>query len=562
MMTRFYVFLARPAVTALLLLLPVAAFGWYFVALRFNIPWFDEYENIPFFLTRFVDATTWDARLEALLRPNNEHRLLYQRLVVYGQYLLTGGIDFNGLMLWGNLGLVVILYLFYRTLRRRGLPLVYLLPVPPVLFIAQNYLLTFTALYTLQYLAIIMLVFATMYLVANNTSRSFAGSAVLGVFSTFSMGNGLLLWPAGAIVLLCQRQWLRLGIWLLVGAGAVWGYFHGYPVQQGNAEGFAFVTAHPFRTLSGFMIYAGSLLDLIPAWPLQTRTWLPLVGGIILVSFLTGWTGWVTVRSWQQRRSALSHFDGFMLGCVLFLLANTLLIAFFRIRFGFMMVLWSSYRTYILVLWAVAYLIFIQLLPERSRQQWLPVAWLFFAGICVVSYITYVPEAIDRRHNMQGLTFNQRYSQIGLGGSRNSGLARYIEELTAEMERRGWYSLPKPALTPGEEELMAPPRDSTGVPTLTISQSPDYITVQSADSGYVANLTHATYVVLKSGQHTYVMSARRPPPASLNPLASRPGFTTEVPVAMIQPGRYRVGLLRVSASRSQVKFSSLYTQIE
>ncbi len=560
-MTRFYNLLARPAVTGLLLLLPIVAFGWYFVALRFNIPWFDEYENIPYFLTRFVDAQTWSARIEALLRPNNEHRLLYQRLVVYGQYLLTGGINFNALMAWGNLGLLVILYLFYRALRRRGLPLVYLLPVPPVLFIAQNYLLTFTALYTLQYLAIIMLAFGALYLVANDTRRSFGVAVVLGVFSTFSMGNGLLLWPAGAVILLCQRQWVRLVVWILAGAGAVWGYFYGYPVQQGNAEGFAFVMAHPFQTLGGFMIYAGSLLDLIPAWPLDTRTRLPLAGGLVLVSFLTGWAGWVVVRSLRQRRPVLSHFDGFMLGCVLFLLANTLLIAFFRIRFGFMMVLWSSYRTYIMVLWAVAYLVFIQLLPERNRRQWLPVAWLFFTGICVISYVTYLPEAIDRRHNMQGLTFNQHYSRIGLGGTRNSELARYIDSLTIEVDHRGWYALPKPALAPGEEKLLAPIRDSTATTPVALSSTADYLTVTSPDPGYVVGLARETYVVLKSSAHTYVMSARRPPLLSLNPLARPPGFVAEVPTAMVQPGRYRIGLLRTFADRSEVQFTTAYAQI-
>lgn len=561
-MNRFYQLLARPVVTFGLLFLPIVAFGWYFFALRFNIPWFDEYENIPFFLGRFIDATTWDARIEALLRPNNEHRLLYQRLVVYGQYLLTGGINFNGLMLWGNLGLGVILYLFYRALHRRGLPLVYLLPVVPVLFTAQNYLLTFTALYTLQYLAIIMLAFGSLYLVANNTRRHFVVALLLGVFSTFSMGNGLLLWPAGAVMLLCQRQWPRLGIWLAVGAGAVWGYFYGYPVQQGNAEGFAFVVAHPLETLSGFLIYAGSLLDLIPAWPLRTRTWLPLAGGFLLVGFLAGWAVWVVFRALRQRRIPLSHFDGFMLGCVLFLLANTLLIAFFRIRFGFMMVLWSSYRTYIMVLWAVGYLIFIQLLAPPKRQQWLPVAWLFFTVICVISYVTYLPEAIDRRHNMQGLAFNQRYNQIGLGGSRNTGLARFIDSLTINMEQRGWYTLPKPALTPGEEQLLAPVRDSATVPGLTIGNTPELITIASNDPAYKVGLNRETYVVLKNNQHAYVMSTHPFALKGLNPSRRLPGFVSDVPVTMIQPGQYRLGLLRTVQGRSYLQYTTIQTLVE
>lgn len=561
-MIRFYHWLARPVVTGLLLLLPLLAFGYYFLSLQFNILWFDEYENIPFFLTHFVDATTWRERIDALLRPNNEHRLLYQRLVVYGQYLLTGEINFNGLMVWGNLGMLVVLYLFYRTLRRQNLPAVYLLPVPPILFIAQNYLLSLTALYTLQYLAIIMLILVTLYWLAGNTERSFIGATCLGVFSTFSMGNGLLVWPAGAIVLLYQRQWGRLGVWVCVGASAIWGYFYGYPVQQGNTEGFAFVVTHPLETIRGLLVYAGSLLDLLPAMPLQNRTWLPLAGGVVVLSFLTGWLLRMLFYSLTERRSGLTHYDGFMVGCVSFLLANTLLIAIFRIRFGFMLVLWSTYRTYILILWVVAYLVLLRLLSETNRMRFLPVAWLLFTGIGIISYITYVPEAIDRRHHMQGLTFNQRYSRVGLGGTRNSALAVYIEKLTIDMERRGWYSLPKPVLADGETQLLGPVRDTLSAPPMTFTTTPEYITVRSNDPAYQVDRDRETYLVFKSDAYTYVMSARRPWSVGRNPFARPPGFVAEMPVQMIQPGRYRLGIFRTEGGKGVSQFSGQFADVK
>ena len=107
--------LNRPPVLIILLIAPIAVFFVYFFALRYNIPWFDEYENIPYFLQQFLDANTPGERFDALLKPNNEHRVLYARLVVYAQYLLTGGLSFQGLMLWGNLGLVVIFCLLAKS---------------------------------------------------------------------------------------------------------------------------------------------------------------------------------------------------------------------------------------------------------------------------------------------------------------------------------------------------------------------------------------------------------------------------------------------------------------
>ena len=43
-------------------------------------------------------------------------------MVVLGQYWLTGGLNFAGLMLWGNLGLVLIFWLLYNALRRANDP--------------------------------------------------------------------------------------------------------------------------------------------------------------------------------------------------------------------------------------------------------------------------------------------------------------------------------------------------------------------------------------------------------------------------------------------------------
>lgn len=183
-LSRLYHWLSQPRLTLWLLLLPVAIFFVYFFALRYNIPWFDEFENIPYFLDRFLNATSFGDRMAALLRPNNEHRVVYARMVVLGQYVLTGGLNFANLMLWGNAGLLLIFYLLYVALRRheplRKQAWVGLLPVPLLLFTAQNYLLTFTAIYTLQYLAIIMLVMLTLFVLTTNRWTTFGGGAGAG----------------------------------------------------------------------------------------------------------------------------------------------------------------------------------------------------------------------------------------------------------------------------------------------------------------------------------------------------------------------------------------------
>ncbi|MFD2933550.1 hypothetical protein [Spirosoma flavum] len=561
-MTRLYRLLSFPPLTLAFLLLPIAGFFIYFFALRYNIPWFDEYENIPYFLDRFLNAHSFSERITALVRPNNEHRVVYARLVVLCQYFLTGGLNFANLMLWGNMALVLIFFLLYRVLRsqekRSTQALIGLLPVPLLLFTAQNYLLTFTAIYTLQYLAIIGLVMLTFFVLATNKPLNFGLAVGLGLLSTFSMGNGLLLWPAGAGMLLLQRRWLALGIWLVVGALGGYLYFLGYPVQQGNADGFAYVLAHPGQIVAGFLIFAGSVFDFFPTLPVGNRVYLPFVGGLIIVVSLGYWL----VRTLFQTKKNTSFFDAFIFGVVLFLLANIGLIALFRIRFYFGMVLHSSYRTYALVLWAVACILLYNQLSDKRRTQLWPVVWLLFLGVNVITYLTYLPEAIERRKHLQGMVFNQVHSDVGLGGSRNTELARYISDLTTLMHKQNWYNLPNPTITPDEKKLLGPVPTPLLTKPLNVLQKPDYVVVSSDESAYSPGLNKGTYLIMRSNRYTYLMFANKNRPLGHNPWQVSPGFSAAMPKFMIQAGHYQLGWFRTYPEHSEVQFTNQFVEVQ
>lgn len=575
-MTRLYRRLASPPLTWTMLLLPVVGFFVYFFTLRYNIPWLDDYENIPYFLDRFLTAPTFAGKMTALLRPNNEHRVVYARLVVLSQYFLTGGINFANLMLWGNLGLALLFFLLYRALRWQervpGRALVGVLPVPLLLFTAQSYIMTFTAIFSLQYLAIITLVVLTLFVLVTDRPLHLGLALGLGLLSTFSMGNGLLLWPAGAGMLLMQRRWGALGGWLGVGVLGSYLYFWGYPVQQGNAEGFAYVVAHPLETVAGFLIYAGSAFDLFPALPQKFRYYLPFMAGLLLVTGLIGWLVQTLVRARRKfvttgsvttdpATVGRSRFDAFVFGCLLFLGANIALIALFRLRFDFGMSLTISYRIYSLTLWSVALVLLFSRLPEPARIRVWPAVWGFFLGVNILTYATYLPEAIEYRKHKQGLTFSQLHNGIGLGGSRNSNLTRFIADLTALMQQRGWYRLPDPAITPDERLLTGPVRSVTQTVPLRIEYKPEFIVVSSDEPHYTVGLNAGTYVVMKSEQHTYLLFANRNRPLTFRPWRVLPGFSAPMPTALMQRGRYRLGLFRTHPDHADLQFTNRFVEV-
>ncbi|GAB3330533.1 hypothetical protein GCM10027299_35350 [Larkinella ripae] len=544
-----------------LLVFPVLLWIAYFFYYSFDLPWFDDFESIPYFLQRFLDTPDWWEKGKALLQPNNEHRVLYARLVVLVYYFLTDRISFLALMIIGNLALIVILWIFYRLLRRAGLPFWYLLPIPFLLFTAQNYLLTFTALYTLQYLAIIMIVMLALERLARNTSNNFWLALALTFFGTFSMGNGMLCWAAGVVVLFYQKQWVRLAIWSFVSLTAIYLYFYGYPVQQGNAEGFSYLLAHPFQVLSGFFVYAGSLFDPMPAWPVEWRMILPLVAGLVMVAYLV----FHAIRLLFLESGPPTHWNAAMLGFIVFFLINTALIALFRTRFGYMMVLWSTYRTYILVLSAITYLIFVSNRPAngQNRQRWV-LAFLAVAFLInLAAYVTNYSEMTDRRRFMLGQAFNQRYNQIGLGGSHDSKLGDFIEQNMTTMQQRGWYELPVPSMAYDETQLLKPIVGPLTRPSWTVSESESHVDVFSQEERYPPNRDGAIYLILKSERQTYVFFTQKNRPSQRNPLLIRPGFKANVPKSMMAPGKYQLGLYTlITRNKTHLQYTDKVIEIK
>jgi hypothetical protein len=550
-MNLVFTLLRRPVVTIALLLLPIALFFAYFLYLRYNIPWFDEYEIFPYFLQKWLDAPTLADRWQAFIKPNNEHRLAFAHTVLLAQYGLTGQINFANLMFIGNLGLVVLLALLGGALHGKKLPLVYLLPVPLWLFTPQNYLLTFTAAYTLQYLTVIVLAFLTLYVLANRQLSAYIGAILLGLFCTFSMGNGLLVWPAGLVVLLSQKRWWQAGSWILVAAVGIWAYFYGYPVQQGNADGFAFVRHNLGLTLAGFLVYCGSWLDFWPNLAFSQRIILPFIGGLGLVVGL----GWWAVRLVFGRKP-ISFTDAFLLGVVSFLIASMGLIALFRLRFSFGMVLWSSYRTYSLVLWATSYVVLIQAVVEKFRPKLLSVFYGLATVGAVLSVAGYWPLAVERRRLLQSLTFNQQYSQIGLGGSRQSYLAHWINDLTKLMAQRGWYALPSPAITPGETTALAPAQTITENRPIMVSVDSVFVNVKTNWIVTDFDRNQGIFILIQSAKHTYIMAANQPFAKGRNPYRLDRGFTAQITASMVDQGRYRVGFLTVGNQKTTIDWTN------
>src|ERR1700749_347647 len=90
----------------------VAVFNW-----DSNIPRWDDYDGILAWIMKFSDGSILD-KISLFLSQYGEHRLIPSKILYLTYYYLTGGINFRGLMIIGNLQLLVVAFASIYFLRK------------------------------------------------------------------------------------------------------------------------------------------------------------------------------------------------------------------------------------------------------------------------------------------------------------------------------------------------------------------------------------------------------------------------------------------------------------
>lgn len=455
----------------LLLLIPIVLF--YLVSIRYsiNVPWFDDIDCLPRFLVDWLDANTLSGKMQVLFRPSNEHRIVASRLVLLIQETLMGTLNFRVMSFLGNLSVLGIFWLVALNFRRTDTHLLWLVPAALLIFNLQYYAMTFMTIMTLQYQLVIFLSFLSFHYLAKGTPLALGIAVGVALLDTFSMGNGMMVWPSGMVLLAFQGRWKHLGVWTLLGGLAIFAYFSGYDFVQGNEKGFAYILANPIKVLAGLLAMVGGIFDIFPTLPFLYRMLFPFLMGGLMLGFGMYWLALIFSRSpfWNVKIKApffekyfpknrnpawnQNATNAFWLGSLAYLLSSIALVVFFRTRFDYELVLWSTYKIYPGTAAAICYLLLMSLVSP-SRKKYV------FGGTLVLallawgsSYYYYIPEVATIRKTRLAFAFNQRHNGIGLGASKGTSFEPVVENTLKRTEARGVYSLPTPLIHPNEETL-------------------------------------------------------------------------------------------------------------
>jgi hypothetical protein len=540
------------------LLLPVLL--WVFIILSYsvNVPWFDDFDPFPDFLRSWIDAGTIEEKLTLLFQPNNEHRMVIGKLIALLYFKLTGTLNITFIHIAGGCFTLGTLALIWSAFKKQNFSIWYFLPVPFLLFQFQYHLVFLWAICSMQHQTVVFFVILSMFLLSR---RHFLWSILAAICATYAMSSGIFVWVSGAVILILGSRYRQLGIWVLTGAIAIGLYFTGMS-PQGNEESFVFLAKYPHLSVLGFFAFLGGLFDMLPEKSITTRSVLPVLMGIITMIWVALWlfatsVPWVkqTLGITLKRPAFINTADGdsaekksfqeFLLGIMIFLLANALVIGLLRPRFGFFVMIVSNYKLYPALFLIVTYLSFISSTGAVVQNKIFRLATVVSVVIWVISIYTYLPIITERKKFLLANAYNQQHNGYGLGHVPFSSSAMYVDTLMKRMVDEGIYHYPE------QSEWLATEILKIGEPLaggsgISYKIDKNAILVEDNEAPISWDSHTGQYAFLKRGSKIYIFKLVQRTYTGRNLLKQYDkGSFVEIPFAAAEPGDYQLGIIRV-----------------
>lgn len=479
------------------------------------------------------------------------------KLITLLYYKLTGTLNITFIHIAGACFTLGSLALIWSAFRKRNLNIWYFLPIPFLLFQFQYHLIFLWAICSMQHQTVVFFVILSMFLLSRH---HFIGAVLAGIFATFAMSSGIFVWAAGAVILTLRSNYRQLGVWLLVAIIAVGLYFTGMSAQ-GNESSFDFLVKNPHLSVFGFFAFLGGLFDLFPEQDIVTRSTLPVIMGVVAIIWVSVWL-YITCLPWLRRTFGLalkapgfvsnSHrdskddqsFQEFLLGIMIFLLANALVIGLLRPRFGFFVMIVSNYKLYPALFMVVTYLTLI----STTRHVWQTRVFQLLTIVSVliwgISIFTYLPAITERKKYLMVNAYNQEHNGFGLGHVPLSTSAAYVDNLMKKMVSDGIYQYPEETeLLATEIRKLDKPVDSGYDVSYTIANS--IIRVEEVNSEFSYRTGTGQYAFLRQGSKVYIFKLTQHRYSGRNIFTQYDhGSMVEIPFSSFEPGTYQLGIIK------------------
>jgi hypothetical protein len=522
---------------SLVLLAPALVYGWVFSHYAINIPKYDDHA-LKSFLLNLEQAGTFRDKIYEFFRQHNEHRIVYDRLITWLDYNFTGKLNYVHLMVVGNLGLISLLAVFVKALRRAGGAVWMALPVSLLLFNLSQWENMFWGMASLQNFTVVVLAVATFYKLAFKNRVGWLAIA-LAIAATITSGNGLMVWVVGLVLIFLRQDYVGVLRWLAALAITFRLYFLGYEKPVGNPSD----QGSLLDQIHGWMLFNGASAE---AFPVQNFMLTCLILGIVVI----GLTAFISLSAlWQKfRGNPLNQWQLFFLGGAAFIVGTGLIVAFNRVGFGMGTLTTSRYKIYSLTLLAFLFTYFIsQSRPER-RVMIAGLATVFSFLIAFFSYNTYLDESINLRKDLSTSQFNWTYTKNRPVSTIDPDTRKLIDNAPA------FYDSNLPA-------LFVSSKNESVIHLDTLFNANDEYTVKLDSFPALGLHDEGVYLIARSPRRIYLFETRQNLSGSrrrwFQPnLTFGSGFTAQILEIELDAGTYDLQILAVEPGNKWRFFST------
>jgi hypothetical protein len=303
----------------------IVHYFWFVSSFAMNIPFNDDIYDYLRIVNVIESADSSAVAFQEWFRQYVDHRTNASRLLVYGAYLVEGEVNFRTLTFIANLALLLILGLFYLSVRGDEYRWIFLLVSALLLLNLTSFTLILWSQPAFTYYGVTLYAFACLFTLHKVTLPKFVIAAVLCTLATFTYAAGQIVWLLGLTSLLHQSlvirsrpftypvMWLLVAIVLLL----VWriDFLDPFLVLTSASAGQDLRAAPgllidpPFhqalsRYLAWFLIILGSAFT-------DSSTLVAGAGGVIMVAVLL----FVTVKFYKHEDIRLALCCWFVVGC-------------------------------------------------------------------------------------------------------------------------------------------------------------------------------------------------------------------------------------------------------
>lgn len=495
-----------------------------------NLPWNDDAIFMYYAYRRLLPETTWLQFLTDTFSLHVDHLVAVPYMLVLALSKLTGQLNFKAVVLLGNLSLGASLFLLYRSFRRTGLSPWYFVPASLLLCTPVHWEDSMWPLCVLQHNLLVFWVLLSLYCLEVPGRWRFLGAVLAGVLCIFSSGNGFLVLFPGAVLLISQRRFRELGIWVGVLVLSLAPYVVGYRPSEATRVGDSL--SNPARFVQYIMVFLGGNLSV----NFMTR---PFLLGLLLVAI---WL-YTTVISIRINRFSLA-WSG-----LLFLMMTAAIAALSRSWIGIAVV--GRYQIYASYALTLSYLLLPELVRDKSWKKWIvgPAA-LASAAFAAYAWFVYWPIVTYRQQLLTAevRNWNRNGYFLNIPNDENTVIRRFYPALLAS----GLYTFPDVPLAAADahSDHPVPMPDSLLSYSVANTRLGRVLTVEIRQ---VDQNEYPAYLMLR-GKETVFVPLRSMPNAKSAFLRTGKLLSTDVSTrVIIEPlsgGEYRLGI----AQNGQVRW--------